>query len=88
MTYPRFVVTDLETTGHAAKSGDRMIQASFVIIENNQIIDQYTTFINPERSIPVFIEELTGIDDEMDSTHTNRFREAGNAADFTPEISN
>ncbi|PAQ12711.1 ATP-dependent helicase DinG [Bacillaceae bacterium SAOS 7] len=65
MTYPRFVVTDLETTGHAAKSGDRMIQASFVIIENNQIIDQYTTFINPERSIPVFIEELTGIDDEM-----------------------
>ncbi|WP_203361921.1 ATP-dependent DNA helicase DinG [Bacillus sp. REN10] len=65
MTYPRFVVTDLETTGHAAKGGDRMIQASFVIIENEQIIDQYTTFINPERSIPVFIEELTGINDEM-----------------------
>ncbi|WP_338749622.1 ATP-dependent DNA helicase DinG [Bacillus sp. FJAT-52991] len=65
MTYTRFVVTDLETTGHAAKGGDRIIQASFVIIENHQIIDQYTTFINPERSIPVFIEELTGIHPEM-----------------------
>ncbi|MBM7647965.1 ATP-dependent DNA helicase DinG [Bacillus ectoiniformans] len=65
MTYPRFVVTDLETTGHAAKKGDRMIQASFVVIENKKIVNQYTTFLNPERSIPVFIEELTGISEDM-----------------------
>ncbi|KAB7709234.1 ATP-dependent DNA helicase DinG [Bacillus aerolatus] len=65
MTYPRFVVTDFETTGHASKGNDRIIQASFVVIENKQITGQYTSFFNPETPIPVFIEELTGITDEM-----------------------
>ncbi|WP_100331393.1 ATP-dependent DNA helicase DinG [Bacillus xiapuensis] len=65
MTYSRFVVTDLETTGHAAKGGDRIIQASFVIVENKQIIEQYTTLFNPKRQIPAFIEELTGIRNNM-----------------------
>ncbi|KKB37668.1 ATP-dependent DNA helicase DinG [Bacillus thermotolerans] len=65
MTHPTFVVTDFETTGHAPKEKDRIIHASFVIIENKTITYQYTSFFNPERSIPPFIEELTGISDEM-----------------------
>ncbi|MFK2824186.1 ATP-dependent DNA helicase DinG [Bacillus sp. B190/17] len=65
MTYPKFVVTDLETTGHASKGNDRIIQASFVVIENKQITGQYTSFFNPQMPIPMFIEELTGISDEM-----------------------
>ncbi|MED1420106.1 ATP-dependent DNA helicase DinG [Bacillus smithii] len=61
----RFVVVDLETTGNSPKKGDRIIQASLVIIEREQIIDQYTTFINPETAIPAFIEELTGIHEDL-----------------------
>ncbi|MEK4029000.1 ATP-dependent DNA helicase DinG [Pseudobacillus sp. FSL P4-0506] len=61
----KFVVTDFETTGHASKGNDRIIQASFVVIENKQITGQYTSFFNPEMPIPVFIEELTGISDDL-----------------------
>lgn len=58
----RYVVVDLETTGNDKDA--RMIQFSAVIIEKNQIIDQYTSFVNPGIPIPPFIEELTGITDE------------------------
>ncbi|MRB85081.1 hypothetical protein GH851_31735, partial [Bacillus thuringiensis] len=61
----RFVVVDLETTGNSPKKGDRIIQIAAVVIENEEIIDQYTTFVNPCVPIPSFIEELTGINDEM-----------------------
>ena len=65
MLQQRFVVVDLETTGNSPKRGDRIIQASLVVIEHEQIVDQYTTFINPETGIPAFIEELTGIHEEQ-----------------------
>lgn len=61
----RFVVVDLETTGNSPKKGDRIIQIAAVVIENEEIIDQYTTFVNPCVPIPSFIEELTGINDDM-----------------------
>ncbi len=61
----KYVVVDLETTGNMWEKGDRIIQLSAVVIQHSQIIDQYTTFINPGISIPPFIAELTGIEDEM-----------------------
>ncbi|MBS4199481.1 ATP-dependent DNA helicase DinG [Bacillus sp. FJAT-49732] len=61
----KYVVVDLETTGNTHDRGDRIIQFSAVVIENLQIVDQYTTFINPGIPIPPFIEELTGIHDGM-----------------------
>ncbi len=61
----RFVVVDLETTGNMPDKGDRIIQISAVIIENRKLVDQFTSFVNPEIRIPPFIEELTGINDEM-----------------------
>lgn len=65
MSNLKFVVTDFETTGHASKGNDRIIQASFVVVENKQITGQYTSFFNPEMPIPTFIEELTGISDDL-----------------------
>ncbi|MDQ0213667.1 ATP-dependent DNA helicase DinG [Oikeobacillus pervagus] len=65
MSHLRFVVVDLETTGNSPQKGDRIIQASFVMVEDGKIMDQYTTFINPGFEIPVFIQELTGITNEM-----------------------
>jgi len=61
----RFVVVDIETTGNSPKKGDRIIQFAAVIIENNKIIDTYTTYINPLVPISPFIVELTGIDNEL-----------------------
>ena len=61
----KFVVIDLETTGNTAKKGDKIIQFAAVVIENGKITEQFSSLINPQKPIPVFIEELTGINDEM-----------------------
>ena len=61
----KFVVIDLETTGNTPKKGDKIIQFAAVVIENGKITEQYSSLINPQKPIPVFIEELTGINDEM-----------------------
>ncbi|WP_335869688.1 ATP-dependent DNA helicase DinG [Bacillus sp. 2205SS5-2] len=79
MKLKRMVVVDLETTGNSPKKGDKIIQLSAVIVEDGKIIDQYTTFLNPHTSIPLFIEELTGINEEM-------VQDAPVFADIAPKI--
>lgn len=64
----KFVVIDLETTGNLPKRGDKIIQFAAVVIENGKITKQYSSLINPKRTIPIFIEELTGLNDEMVKT--------------------
>lgn len=64
----KFVVVDLETTGNAPQKGDRMIQIGIVIIENEQIVERFSRFINPECEIPLFIQQLTQIDEQMVKT--------------------
>ncbi len=61
----RFVVIDLETTGNSPKKGEKIIQFAAVVYMNGKIIDNYSTFLNPDQAIPPFIEHLTGIKDEM-----------------------
>gem|GEM_PF-477679 len=56
-----FVVVDVETTGNSVKKGDRIIQLGAAVIQNGKIEKIYSTYINPEREIPPFITELTGI---------------------------
>ena len=59
-----YAVVDIETTGHSSKNGDRMMQFAVVFVRDWQIIDRFTTFIHPERSIPLFIQDLTHITDD------------------------
>ncbi|MCM3610961.1 ATP-dependent DNA helicase DinG [Planococcus sp. MERTA32b] len=63
MNTDKYVVVDIETTGHSPVKGDRIIQLAIVSIENGKIMDTYTKFINPGRKIPMFIQDLTGISD-------------------------
>ena len=60
----RYVVVDLETTGNSSKKGDRIIQFAAVVIENDVIVDEFSSYIHPEQEISLFIEELTGISTE------------------------
>lgn len=60
-----YIVVDLETTGNSSGKGDRIIQLSAVLVEKGRIADQFTSLVNPGLPIPAFIEELTGITDEM-----------------------
>ncbi|SFA50034.1 ATP-dependent DNA helicase DinG [Anoxybacillus pushchinoensis] len=61
----RFVVVDIETTGNAPKKEDRIIQIGFVVIEDDKVCERFSTFVQPERDIPPFIQQLTGIDHTM-----------------------
>lgn len=59
-----FAITDLETTGGSLKT-TKITDIAIVLHDGEKIIDEYTTLVNPERSIPPFISRLTGIYEEM-----------------------
>lgn len=60
----KYAIVDIETTGHSPVSGDRMIQIAIVIMQEWEIVKKYSTFINPGKPIPLFIQDLTNITDE------------------------
>ncbi|PSL41953.1 ATP-dependent DNA helicase DinG [Planomicrobium soli] len=64
MNTQKYVVVDIETTGHSPAKGDRIIQIALVTIEKGVIVDTYTKFINPGKKIPAFIQDLTNISDK------------------------
>ena len=60
----KYVVFDLETTGFSSIQ-NKIIEIGAVIVENGQITERFSTFVNPQVPIPFEIEQLTGIKDEM-----------------------
>ena len=54
------VALDLETTG-LDSSRDAIIEIGAVKFQGDQIIDTFQSFVNPGRTIPEFIQRLTGI---------------------------
>ncbi|MBD2861247.1 ATP-dependent DNA helicase DinG [Paenibacillus oceani] len=59
----RYAVIDFETTGD--QPSDDIIQVGLVVIEDGVISRRYSSFVRPNKSIPEFIVQLTGITDEM-----------------------
>lgn len=59
-----YVVVDIETTGGWAGS-DRITEIGAVKIRNHEVIGEWHSLINPQRSIPAKITRLTGITNEM-----------------------
>ena len=59
-----FVVFDLETTGLSPEK-NRIIEIGAVRVSGGEIVDKFSTFVNPEVPIPFEIEKLTSINDAM-----------------------
>ena len=59
-----FVIVDIETTG-LCFDGDEIIEIGAMKILNNEIIDRFSSFVKPCKSIPANIINLTGITNEM-----------------------
>ncbi|MBI2936302.1 MAG: DEAD/DEAH box helicase family protein, partial [Chloroflexi bacterium] len=54
------VALDLETTGLDPRR-DAIIEIGAVKFQGRRILDSYTTFVNPYRPVPPFVQRLTGI---------------------------
>lgn len=59
-----YAIIDVETTGGNA-SRERITEIAIYIHDGNQVINEYTSLVNPECSVPPFVARLTGITDEM-----------------------
>ncbi|MDQ6871465.1 MAG: exonuclease domain-containing protein [Gemmatimonadota bacterium] len=60
-----YVVVDTETTGGRHGSGDRITEIAAVVVRDGEIVEVFETLVNPERSIPYFVSQLTNITWEM-----------------------
>ncbi len=58
------VVFDIETTGFSNVK-DAIIEIGAVKVRDGEIVDRFSTFVNPGRMIPYRIVELTSITDDM-----------------------
>ena len=73
-----YVVVDVETTG-GRPPYDRITEIAAVVVRNGQIHDVFESLVNPERSIPPFITQLTNINWEM-------VKNAPKFADIAPRV--
>lgn len=58
------IFLDLETTGMTA-SHDRITEIGLVEVTDGKRVGSYSQLVNPQKSIPLFIQKLTGISNEM-----------------------
>ncbi|RIV46872.1 exonuclease domain-containing protein [Flagellimonas pelagia] len=59
-----YTIIDIETTGNGIK-GNKITEIAIFKYEGGQIVDEFTSLVNPQCPIPYFITGLTGIDDQM-----------------------
>jgi DNA polymerase-3 subunit epsilon len=60
-----YVVVDTETTGGRHGGADRITEIAAVVVRNGEIVELFETLINPQRSIPYFVSQLTNITWDM-----------------------
>ena len=67
------VFVDIETTGGGYRTS-RILEIAVIRYENNEIVDEFSTLIDPESRVPAFITGITGITD-TDVYGAPKFRE-------------
>jgi DNA polymerase III subunit epsilon len=61
-----YIVLDIETTGFSYAKGDAIIEVGAVKLDKKgEIIDEFSSLVNPERYIPNKIQTITGITNDM-----------------------
>ena len=60
----RYSFVDIETTG-GNKEGNKITEIAIINYDGTKVECEWSSLINPERSIPWSITQLTGIDNAM-----------------------
>ena len=75
-------VIDFETTGMSPEQGARATEIAVVLLRGGEVVDRYQSLMNTGAWVPPFIEELTGISNEMLEYAPSARRVMREAADF------
>ncbi len=59
-----YTIIDIETTGNGIR-GNKITEIAIFKFDGSQIVDEFTSLVDPQCPIPIFITGLTGIDDQM-----------------------
>lgn len=59
-----FAILDIETTGLNPRT-EKITEIAIYIHDGKEVVDEFTTLINPEKKIPYRITAMTGINDKM-----------------------
>jgi DNA polymerase-3 subunit epsilon len=59
-----YAIVDIETTGGSSRI-EKITEIAVYLHDGDSITDEFVSLINPERNIPYFITNLTGITNEM-----------------------
>lgn len=59
-----YAIVDIETTGGHAKANG-ITEIAIVVFDGVEVVQRYRSLVNPEVSIPIYIQALTGIDGEL-----------------------
>jgi DNA polymerase-3 subunit epsilon len=78
---PSYVFLDLETTG-ATPLKDRITEIALIRFENGIEVSRWQTLVNPETTIPDFIQQLTGITNAMVANAPSFKQVAGELLDY------
>ncbi len=73
-----YTIVDIETTGNGIK-GNKITEISIFKYDGYEVVDEFTSLVNPECEISYFITSLTGIDNHM-------VRNAPTIAEITDQI--
>lgn len=59
-----YAIVDIETTGGYASAGN-ITEVAIFVHDGEKVIDRFETLVNPRQPIPLFIQSMTGITNEM-----------------------
>lgn len=79
-----FSVVDIETNGGFAKNG-KITEIAIFVTDGEKIISEFCSLINPESYIPPFIQNLTGITNEMVEDAPKFYEIAKNIVEITKD---